>query len=387
MEEQEALLQKIYDRVKNYLRENEDEKVPVIDYHTPASLRRKINASIDEEGVDGTELLKLVDDYLKYSVRTGKVNFFNQLFSGFSTPGYIGDVIAAATNTSMYTYEVAPMATLIEQEVLKTMLTKIGFENGGGTFVTGGSNANLVALYAARQAISRGTQDKGLYGETPLAFYVSKEAHYSFEKAAMVLGLGQEAIWKVSVDDKGRMDAVALKDAIEKSIQQGRKPFFVGATAGTTVKGSFDSLPVMYSICREYNLWFHVDAAWGGGALLSKKHRQLLQGCELADSFAWDAHKMMGLPLICSVLLVKDKNLLARINRIQGGEYLFHDNAEEETDSCDLGHYSLQCGRKVEALKLWLAWKYYGQQGLKKKSMLFCACSICQGLHHQRRSL
>ncbi|MBL8993277.1 MAG: glutamate decarboxylase, partial [Spirochaetia bacterium] len=190
-----------------------------------------------------------------------------------------------------------------------------------------------------------------------------EDAHYSFAKAANILGFGTESCVKVPVDDAGRMRAATLENAIRSAKDSGRMPFFVGATAGTTVRGAFDPLPELAEVAARNKLWFHVDGAWGGSVILSQKHRHLLEGVELADSAAWDAHKMMGAPLIASVILFNRSGVLRPINDTSGTDYLFH--AEDE--SFDLGQLSLQCGRRVDALKLWLMWRHLGDRGFEEK--------------------
>ena len=160
------------------------------------------------------------------------------------------------------------------------------------------------------------------------------------------------------------MNTDVLLHQIDRTKSEGKTPFFVAATAGTTVKGAFDPVKKINKICKKYNLWFHIDGSWGGSVLLSKKHRSLIEGSENSDSFSWCAHKMMGLPLICSVVLMKNKNILEKINNVPGTDYLFHGN---DHDGMDLGIYSLQCGRRIDSIKLWLAWKYYGDIGYEKR--------------------
>jgi glutamate/tyrosine decarboxylase-like PLP-dependent enzyme len=193
---------------------------------------------------------------------------------------------------------------------------------------------------------------------------VSEEAHYSFEKSANILGLGSTNLHKIKSDKTGRMIPEALSKAIQQSLQNGKQPFFVGATAGTTVKGAFDPIEDIASIATQHNLWFHVDGALGGAVILSPRHRKLLEGLEKVDSFALNAHKLMGLPLICSILLVREKGNLLKTNSVTGTDYIFHDEAYGEFD---LGPMSMQCGRRVDALKLWLSWKYYGDKGYAER--------------------
>ncbi|MFA9454723.1 MAG: aspartate aminotransferase family protein, partial [Candidatus Aminicenantaceae bacterium] len=122
------------------------------------------------------------------------------------------------------------------------------------------------------------------------------------------------------------------------------------------------------ALARQHGLWFHVDGSLGGAALLSPRHRDLLKGLEQADSFVWNAHKLMGLPLICSIFLVREKGRLIASNSVAGADYIFH---EDGHGASDLGPHSLQCGRRVDALKLWLSWKYYGDQGYAERTDRF----------------
>jgi len=192
--------------------------------------------------------------------------------------------------------------------------------------------------------------------------------------AANVLGIGISSVNKVTSDSRGRMNPEKLERSIEASLARGEKPFFVAATAGTTVLGSFDPIDNLAEIAQRYGLWLHVDGALGASVLLSKKHRHLLRGAHLADSFAWNPHKTMGVPLVCSTLLLKENGGLEEATSCDHSDYLFH----EET-SPDLGKISLQCGRKVDSLKLWLSWKYFGDKGYDERvSQLFKLASYAE---------
>jgi glutamate/tyrosine decarboxylase-like PLP-dependent enzyme len=199
----------------------------------------------------------------------------------------------------------------------------------------------------------------GIDGRSMVA-YVSSESHYSVLMSANVIGIGHQNIIKVACDENGCMRPSALEDEIQRTRREGGIPFCVVSTAGTTVRGSFDPIKEISDIAHVEGLWHHVDAAWGGSALFSSKHSALLKGVESADSVCWDAHKMMGLPLICSAFLVKQSDILARVCAHGNvAHYLFH----EESRNIDAGRYSLQCGRRNDALKLWLAWRECGDAG------------------------
>jgi len=351
-----------FSRLINYLNETTDGDKPVVEFLLPDDLEAKLDLRLDDSGVDEDTLLKFLDEYLRYSIRTGHNQFFNQLFSGFSAHAFVGEMVSAVTNTSMYTYEAAPVATLVETTVLKKMLDLVGFEDGNGTFTTGGSNGNLIAMLCARNRAVDAVKCIGLPDEALVA-YVSEQAHYSFERASDLLGIGSDHIIGIPCHSNGQMNVTELELAIERSHRDGRIPFFVAATAGTTVKGAFDPLPDIAAVAKRHNLWFHVDGAFGGSVILSPTHKQLLTGSELADSFTWDAHKMLGAGLICSVILVKNGDDLSYASTVGGTDYLFHDTDGQEPD---LGLNSMQCGRRVESLKLWFLWKHHGDVGLAR---------------------
>jgi glutamate/tyrosine decarboxylase-like PLP-dependent enzyme len=302
---------------------------------------------------------------LRYSVRTAHPQFLNQLYGGFDTAGFVGDLVTSLLNTSMYTYEVAPLGTLMELELIGKMNARVGFGDGEGIFCTGGSHANLIGVLCARDRALPEGRHRGIAGNEPLELFVSDQAHYSFLKAAVVLGIGMEHVILVRSDERGRMIPDELDAAIRSARRRGARPFCVGATAGTTVLGAIDPLQEIAAICRDHDVWMHVDGAWGGPILLSERHRRLLHGAERADSFAWDAHKLMGSTLTCSAILTRRKGVLLRTcgTDAQQTEYLFH---ETDDSALDLGRMSLQCGRRTDALRLWLMWKHHGDRGLAR---------------------
>ena len=355
--DQELLLHDIHIKVIQYLN---DKKIKSI--KSDSDINKEIDISIGQSS-DFKKIKTLVDEYLDNAVRTNSPQFYNQLFSGFSITAYIGEIISTITNNSMYTFEMSPVATLIEIELLKKMNALVGYKNGSGTFVPGGSNGNFLSMLAARHHRMPEVMCSGLFGVSPMTIFVSKDCHYSMFKSANQLGIGTNNIIKIDVDKSGRMIPEALDQEIQVSLDNGYIPFFVGATAGTTVRGCFDPIQEIAEVCKKYNVWLHVDASWGGSALLSTKHKYLLKGSEKADSLTWCQHKAMAQPLMCTVALFKNPDILAILNDVEGTEYLFHNDNKK---TLDLGKLSLQCGRRVDALKLWLTWKYYGDNGYEK---------------------
>lgn len=333
--------------------ENADQ---VVEYREPDELRELVNLTLGDE-TKVSKLDELLAGLVRYSVKTGNKQYLNQLFSGFSENGFLGDAIAVMMNSSMYTYEVSPLGTLVERELIDKMNSYTGFENGDGIFSTGGSNSNLLAVLCARHKVDPNFKTKGLFESKPLSLFVSDQAHYSFEKAAFTLGIGLAYLYEVESDELGKVKPAALEEAIELSISKGERPFFVAATAGTTELGAFDPIVEMEQIARKYDCWFHVDGSWGGSIILSPDQRHFFKGLEKADSFAWNAHKLMNVPLICAIYLVNDPNILKSALSAQKSDYIFHPHDHAELD---LGVKSLQCGRRNDAYKLWSAWKATG---------------------------
>ena len=348
-------------RVVNYL-DSANSPGKVVDYLPAKSLSKTTDIKLPLEGRGLDSVLDDIDNYLRACVKTNRAEFMNPLWGGVSLAGLAGEIIANLSNTSMYTYELAPLATLIEQTIISRVGEIIGFPQSGGSLTTGGSNGNMLGILCARQAMIPTSTHNGFDGRE-MVIFVSEEAHYSVLMAANVLGIGHRNVIKVSCDDDGRMKPSSLEDEIIFAKKEGRTPFCVVATAGTTVRGAFDPIRELADIAHREGLWYHIDAAWGGSCLFSNELNSLMSGCELADSICWDAHKMLGMPLICSLFIVKDKSILGRVcAHGESAHYLFHSDTEE----VDLGRYSLQCGRRNDALKLWLAWREKGDAGWAK---------------------
>lgn len=358
-------------RIESYINSSDTSQAKTIHYMSPSSRQRSTDLSLPLEGYGSQSILDDVDEFLRQCVKTNRPEFMNPLWGGLNIAGFVGEVIAALTNQSMYTYELSPIATLIEKAIIDRMMEIVGYGEGFGTLTTGGSNGNMLGMLCARQQLDPMSSVQGFDGSNHVAF-VSAEAHYSVLMSANVLGIGYQNLIKVACDVRGRMKPESLIDEIARATTNGQIPFCIIATSGTTVRGSFDPLKEIANIAHDNNIWLHVDAAWGGSCLFSKRHRRLMDGIELADSVCWDAHKMMGLPLICSVFLTKSKATLRAVcAHGDAAHYLFH----EDTKDIDLGRYSLQCGRRNDSLKLWIAWREIGDAGWAKLVERYCELS------------
>lgn len=346
--------------------EGTSRKNRVVEWVEPAALPSKIDLPPSKAGESHEALLRLLDSVIRYSVKTGHPHFVNQLYSSVDPYGLVGQWLTDALNPSVYTYEVSPVFSLMEEAVLKEMRAIVGWQNGegDGIFCPGGSMANGYSINLARHWMFPIVKEQGLTAVPRLVVFTSEDAHYSVKKLAAFLGIGNANVYSVKVDDCGKMCVSDLRTQINRAIQEGARPLMVSATAGTTVLGAFDPLRSIAELCREHNMWFHVDAAWGGGALVSPRHRHLLDGVELADSVTWNPHKLLAAPQQCSTLLTRHKGLLQSAHGSKA-TYLFQQDKFYDT-SYDFGDKHVQCGRRADVLKFWLMWKAKGTDGLQK---------------------
>uniref|UniRef100_A0A0K8UFV6 Cysteine sulfinic acid decarboxylase n=2 Tax=Bactrocera latifrons TaxID=174628 RepID=A0A0K8UFV6_BACLA len=357
------VLGSVYDLLKNgkafCVSDAERDAVKVVDFKQPNEMKQLIDLSIDE---NKTHTIAEIEDLcrlvIKYSVKTNHGRFHNQLFGQMDPFGLMGQWITDALNASAYTYEVGPVFSLMETEIIRTVCQLAGYAEGDGIFSPGGSISNMYGLVLARYSRHPQVKTAGLFGMRPLALFTSEESHYSFVKAAHWLGLGADNCIVVKTNERGQMLTNDLEAKVLKAQESGCEPFFVNATAGTTVLGAFDDLNAIADVCEKYGLWLHVDACLGGSALLSYRNHYLLAGLDRTKSFAWNPHKSLGAPLQCSLFLTRERDLLTRCNSIQVN-YLFQQDKFYDV-SYDTGNKSIQCGRKIDAFKFWLMLKARG---------------------------
>ncbi len=269
------------------------------------------------------------------------------------------DALTSAMNQSMAVAELSPAATALERRVTRWLADLAGLgERAGGTLAIGATEATLTALLAARATAIPDAWERGVAGVDAVVL-ASEHAHYSVSRAVAMLGLGSERCLKVASDDRYRLDPDALRARLVECRDAGRTVVAVVATTGSTAVGAFDDLVAISAICAEHDVWLHVDGAHGASALLSPTHRHRVAGIEQATTLAWDAHKMMLLPLSTGVLLARDRALLDQAFQ-QHAPYLFHGEADLVPDQ---GRRSFQCSRRGDALRLWVAWQRVGTEG------------------------
>ncbi|AZZ36363.1 glutamate decarboxylase [Bdellovibrio sp. qaytius] len=303
----------------------------------------------------------LLAEVQKNSISASSPYFMNQLFSGVSPQMMLANELISQTKTTLATQEASPVFSQVESEVIKSLCSQIGWspKASEGVVVPGGSAANFMAVHCAKQKYFPDMKAKGLQNKI-FKVYVSQDAHYSFKKAAAVLGLGTDNVSAIGVDEKGRMKADLLEQAITADKNAGFTPLLISATAGTTVYGAFDPIDQLAAVSKKHDLWLHVDGAWGGPAIFTEKLKHLTQGIELADSVTFDAHKLFGAAMTSAYFLTQHKGILLSANDVSGADYLFHDNDDE----IDRGKMSWQCGRGADAFSFWTIWKSLGTAGL-----------------------
>lgn len=278
------------------------------------------------------------------------------------------EVVISVLNQSMDSFDQAPIATIVEQKMIRWLCAEAGLPaTSDGTFTTGGSQSNYMALLLARDALLQkhwnwSAQKSGLPpGARRLRIFCSEVAHFTVEKAASQLGLGTDTVVRVAVDAGFRMNPAVLRDSLEATRAQGLLPMAIVATAGTTDFGSVDPLPELAAIAQAAGAWLHVDAAYGGALLFSAHHRDQLAGIAAADSLGIDFHKLFWQPIPCSAFLLRDSRHFDSIKL--HADYL-NPELHEDEGIPNLVTTSLLTTRRFDALKLWVSFLTLGRAKL-----------------------
>jgi glutamate/tyrosine decarboxylase-like PLP-dependent enzyme len=340
----------------------QDEKQnPVSEFVSSEDLFETLDLGLSDSPINEDQFVKVLEDLVLKTPKTSTNAFFNQLFGGRNSKAVLGDLLAVMLNNSMYTYKAAGPQIGVEKIILDKVCEIIGWDkSSGGTFASGGSMTNFMSMLMARDYANSSIRSEGMINQN-LTVYTSLESHYSTPKNAAFSGIGRNNVRNIPTDQEGRIDAEELKAKIEEDIALGKKPALVNLTAGTTVLGAFDPVEEISLICKKYDIWLHIDGAYCGSVLFSEKYKHLIKGVELSDSFSFNAHKMIGTPLTCSLIMVKDKSHLHDSFNNEAS-YLY----QTDHDDFNLGKTSLQCGRRNDALKFWTLWKSVGTKGLEQ---------------------
>ena len=338
---------------------NEEASKPLANRISPKNLYSEIDLSLKDNPSLDNDFRKNLEKLILSTPKSSSKLFFNQLFGGRHSKGVLGELLAVLLNNSMATYKIAGPQVGVEKEVIKKICEIIGYsKNASGTFPTGGSMSNFMSMVVARDQKNKEIIKKGF--KQKYVAYASEISHYSVAKNASFCGLGKDNVRYIKCNKFGQLETKALETQIKDDLKNGYVPFYINATAGTTVLCAFDDIFEISKISKKYNIWLHVDGAFGGSVIFTEKYFHLLRGLEKSDSFCFNAHKTLGVPLSTSILVVNKKDALHE-SFSNKASYLYQTN----DDDYNLGYTSFECGRRNNALKFWVLWKAIGTKGLK----------------------
>ncbi|HVF50320.1 MAG TPA: pyridoxal-dependent decarboxylase [Pyrinomonadaceae bacterium] len=335
---------------------------------SPEELEKLFDEPLPQGGARVEEILeRFTRDVLPHAMNIPSPRYFG-LFN--PTPLAVGvwaDALASAINQNGAVWRNSSSASVVEARVLRWLCALVGYgDESFGTLTSGGSEANLIGLKCARDHAVEGARERGLVrasgGGGNFVVYASEQSHYSFEKSVDILGMGRESVRKIPTDARFHIRTGVVRRRIEDDLAQGATPVCIAAAAGATSTGVVDPLDELAEIAEHYKLWFHVDAAYGGGLLCSAKHRELLRGIERADSVTFDPHKWMFVPFACGALLVRGGRRVLRDAFDITPEYLSEERGGSDVEY-DFFRFGQLGTRRFNALKLWMALKHLGVGG------------------------
>ncbi|KAI9294275.1 PLP-dependent transferase [Neoconidiobolus thromboides FSU 785] len=364
------LVEKYIPKMIDFMREGKEGGGKVVINESKKELYEILDLKFENRRIGSKELETVIEKLFKYSINPYNAKFCDKLYSGSNPIGVLSEWLLTFLNANSHVYHVSPVLTQIELFTSRELAKLYGFNDkfSGGLTFPGGSTSNLMALVTCRNLWYPHIKFNGYTEKDKLSIFTSDKSHYSIQKSAMSIGIGLNRVYKVKTKIEGTMDIEDLINKIEYSISLGETPLFLNITAGTTVQGFFEDIIELCKVAKKYQLWAHLDASWGGPVIFSEKYKHLLNGSEMVDSITMNPHKLLGVPLQCSFLLLKDRTQFVKANSLDA-DYLFHNSSLKENDDnldwlehqSDLGQGTIACGRKPDAFKMYLAWKYYGK--------------------------
>ncbi|MCZ4409034.1 aminotransferase class V-fold PLP-dependent enzyme [Cryomorphaceae bacterium 1068] len=342
---------------------------PVTTTKSPLELQKELGtSSLPENGKPAEELIHSAAQLLMdNSLFNGHPKFFGFITSSAAPIGALADLLAASVNPNVGGQILSPMATEIEKQTIQWLAEFIGVSpTYGGVLVSGGNMANFTAFLAARTAKTpKSIKEDGLSNTTnQLITYCPKSTHTWIDKAAILFGHGSKSVRWIPTDDSNKMDNAILEKTIKEDLACGHQPFMVVGTAGDVSTGVVDDLEAIAAICKTYDLWFHIDGAYGIPAAVIPELRELFTGVKDADSIALDPHKWLYSPLEAGCTLVKNPQHL--IDTYSSHPEYYNFSLTEEGGSVNFFEYGLQNSRGFRALKVWLALQQIGRSGYEK---------------------
>mgnify|MGYP002713036037 CR=1 FL=1 len=351
--------------------------VPILPDTSSDAIREKLDSQLPVGGQDFDTVLATVQDVIFPSSRhNGHPRFFGYVASPGTAATAIADLLASTLNPNVTSWRSAPGPTEVERLTIQWIKQIIGYvPEAEGLFVSGGSIANLCAVAAARHAKApiNVTKIGGQALNKVMRIYISEEGHHSISKAAGLLGIGRDNVVPVKTNQRFQIDVQALRAAIEEDLTAGYLPFCVVGTPGTVQLGTCDPLEAVADVAAKYNLWFHVDACYGGFAALAPSKRHLFAGIERADSVALDPHKWLYLPSDCSCILYRDP---AQARATFGFETDYINvMAEAPDEAYAFWDFGPELTRRFRALKTWMMLSHVGTKALGEAIEENCACA------------
>jgi glutamate/tyrosine decarboxylase-like PLP-dependent enzyme len=366
--------------ISRYARTLEDARV--CSTATPRDLEKMFDEPLPREGVESSQqFARFEREIAPHAMNIPSPRYYGQ-FNPTPLPVAVwADALCSAINQNGAIWRNSPAASVIEARVIRWLCEIVGYgAESFGTLTSGGSEANLCALKCARDRAAEFVRDRGLRaaswtpartdGDTSpqpattgnMIVYASEQSHYSFVKSVDILGLGRENLRKVQTDARFHIRTDALRRAIEDDLKAGHLPVCIAGAAGATSTGVIDPLDELADMAREYKLWFHVDAAYGGAMRMSEKYGARLRGIERADSVTLDPHKWMFVPFAAGALLVREGGRALRDAFDTTVEYLSEERGGEDVPF-DFFRYGQLGSRRFNALKIWFALKTLGTRG------------------------
>jgi aromatic-L-amino-acid/L-tryptophan decarboxylase len=346
------------------------ESFPVLSPAKPGQVRASLPENPPGQGEPFAALLKDVENLILPGVTHWQSpNFFAYFPCNASGPGILGDLVSSGLGVQGMLWSTSPACTELETRVLDWLVRMLGLPDkflssttGGGVIQDTASSAVLCALLAARErSTDYLSNQKGCDGR--IVAYASTQTHSSLQKASMIAGIGSSNLRLIEVDKNFAMRPDALAKQIEADKRAGLTPSFVCATVGTTSSNAMDPIGEIAGVCRQHNLWLHVDAAMSGTAMLCPEFRHFQNGVEFADSYNFNPHKWMFTNFDCSCFWVADRRALIQTLSILP-EYL-KNQATESGSVIDYRDWHIQLGRRFRSLKLWFVIRHYGVEGLQ----------------------
>ncbi|MBI3193401.1 MAG: aspartate aminotransferase family protein [Ignavibacteriae bacterium] len=346
------------------------ESFPVLSQVQPGEIRSALPATPPQRGESFETILNDVNKIILPGVTHWQSpNFFAYFPANASAPAILGDLLSSGLGVQGMLWATSPACTELETHVLDWLVDMLGLpekfkssSTGGGVIQDTASSSTLCAMLAARErATNFRTNESGCDGK--LVAYTSSQAHSSVEKAVKIAGIGKNNLRLINVDERFAMRPELLAGQIKKDKEAGLIPFFVCATVGTTSSNAIDPVEIIGRICKEENLWLHVDAAMSGTATLCPEFRFIHNGIELADSYSFNPHKWMFTNFDCNCFYVADRATLIKTLSILP-EYL-KNQATESGSVFDYRDWHIQLGRRFRSLKLWFVIRHYGVEGLQ----------------------